>query len=122
MIESNIEIILIVTGLVTTSMWLQAVAPARMLKTMNGLSLTDPVALFFARGLGLAIGSLGVLILCAAADPALRVPVLSVAIVGKTGFVASILATDRQIGPGFRLTAGFDSICVAIYVGYLLGV
>ena len=121
MIHSNIEIILIITGLATASMWLQAMAPARTLKTMNGLSVTDPVALFFARAVGLAVGSLGALILCAAFLPALRIPVLSVAILGKTGFVAAILTGAPDIGPGFRMTAIVDSICVALYVAYLAG-
>ena len=109
MIHDNIQIILYVTGTITASMLLQFVAPARMLKVGNQLEVSDPVALFFARAAGLAIGLQGALLIWAAADPALRIPVVTVVAIGKTGFIGTVLLQSKSISQsseGLRVDDG----------------
>ena len=119
MIHDNIQIILYVTGTITASMLLQFVAPARMLKVGNQLEVSDPVALFFAAGL--AIGLHGALLIWAAVDPALRMPVVTVVAMGKTGFIATVLLQSKSISKGYVLTMVFDTACVLAYVAFLFG-
>ena len=69
MIQANIQIVLFVTGGITASMLLQYLAPTRMLRVGNQLQVEDPVALFFARAAGLAIGLQGALLIWAASIP-----------------------------------------------------
>lgn len=121
MIASHIEWILIITGLATASLLLQFLAPAWAVRALNGLEVSDARELFFARIAGLAIGSIGLLLLWAAWDPALRSAVLSVALLGKLGFVAVIAARPAALGSGFYLSAGFDAVAIALYAAYLLG-
>ena len=126
MIESNIGIILYVTGAATASMLLQFAAPRLFVQNFNKVELRDPDALFFARGAGLAIGMLGILLIWAAGNPALRVPVMTVAIIGKSAFIAMIISRyidtgSSEFAKGFLPTVAFDSSCVLIYLVYLLG-
>lgn len=121
MIHDNIQIILYVTGTITASMLLQFVAPARMLKVGNQLQVSDPIALFFARAAGLAIGLHGALLIWAAVDPALRIPVIAVVAIGKIGFIATVLLQPKSISKGYVLTVVFDTACVLTYVAFLLG-
>jgi hypothetical protein len=120
-IHSHIEIILYITGAATASMLLQFVAPRPALQAFGKLDVSDPVALFFARGAGLAIGILGILLIWAAVEPALRVPVMTMAAIGKSAFVATILVRFKDFTQGFLLTVIFDSACVLVYIAYLLG-
>ena len=121
MIHSHIEIILYITGAATASMLLQFVAPRQALQAFGKLDVSDPVALFLARGAGLGIGILGILLIWAAVEPALRVPVMTMAAIGKAAFVATILVRFKDFTQGFLLTVVFDSACVLVYIAYLLG-
>ena len=106
MIHDNIQIILYVTGTITASMLLQFVAPARMLKVGNQLEVSDPVALFFARAAGLAVGLQGALLIWAAVDPALRIPVVTVVAIGKSGFIGTVLLQSQVNLEGLRVDDG----------------
>ena len=120
MLETYMTAILIVTGTATASMFLQFLTPKIALKAFNGLDVSDELTLFFARAAGLAVTSLGALLIWAGFVPALRTPVLLIAVLGKTLFVATILRNWSVVGRGFALTAAFDSVCVALYTAYLL--
>ena len=121
MIQANIQIVLFVTGGITASMLLQYLAPARMLRVGNQLQVEDPVALFFARAAGLAIGLQGALLIWAAVDPTLRIPVVTIVAIGKAGFIATVLMQPESISKGYRLTVAFDAACVLIYLLFLFG-
>ena len=121
MIQSNIQIILYITGGITASVFLQFLAPALYLRTMNKVSVEGPIGLFFARAWALPVAAIGVLLIWAGIEPALRVPVILVAAVAKALFVATIFANRKAVGSGYNLTAIFDTVCVLLYAGYLLG-
>lgn len=122
MIQANIQIVLLVTGAITASMLLQYLSPAQMLKVGNQLDVSDPVALFFARAAGLAIGLQGALLIWAALDPALRVPVVTIVAIGKAGFIATVLLQSKSIAKGYTLTVVFDTACVLTYLAFLVGI
>ena len=121
MIQEHIDLILFVSGTLTASMLSLFLAPRAALKAFNGLEVDDEVALFFARSSGLPVGLMGVLLLWAGFEPALRVPIVAVALIGKALFVASILTTFREHARRYRLTLVVDSACVLVFAAYLLG-
>ena len=118
--ENHIDWILLVSGLATCSLFLQFLSPKRALRAFNGLNIDDDFSLFFARAFGLAVSSIGLLIIWARFEPSLRFPILSIAVVGKCLFVATVLKYWNLLGKGFALTVAFDSLCVILYSAYLL--
>lgn len=118
--ESIMNPVLVVTGLATASLLFQFLSPRTALKLFNGLDVGDELTLFFARAAGLAVTSLGLLLVWAAFVPALRLPVLLIAVLGKSLFVVTIIRHWNLVGKGFALTAVFDSLCVVLYSAYLL--
>lgn len=121
MLADHIHVALFVTGTVTASMLLQFLAPRPVLKSFFGLEVSDEVTLFFARTQALPVALMGVLLIWAGLEPAMRTPVLVVALLGKAAFVAAILSKFRDFARGYLLTAVFDSVCVVLYAAYLLG-
>ena len=121
MIQDNIGLVLYITGAITASMLLQFLTPARVLRVGNQLEVSDPVALFFARTAGLAIGLQGALLIWAATDPALRIPVVAVVAIGKAGFIGTVLLQPKSISKGYVLTVAFDTACVLTYLAFLFG-
>ena len=79
MIQSNIALILFITGGITASMILQFFAPRLYLKTFNQLDVSDPVGLFFARFWALMVGLVGALLIWAGMEPSARGAVIAVA-------------------------------------------
>ncbi len=121
MLTESIHWVLFVTGAITASMLLQFLAPRPILSSFFGLDVEDEVTLFFARTAALPVALMGVLLVWAGFEPALRTPVMVVVLAGKAAFVASILVDWSTLGRGYGLTVAFDSICVALYAAYLIG-
>ena len=120
MLEAIMTPVLIVTGLVTASLLFQFLSPQTALRLCNGLEVRDDLTLFFARAAGLAVTSLGLLLVWAAFVPEIRTPILLVAVLGKSLFVVTIIRNWDLVGKGFALTVAFDSLCAALYLAYLL--
>src|SRR5262245_26173888 len=83
MIGAHIEIILVVTGALTTVALLQFIAPLPMLRLIYGEAPKDEVTLFLARHWGLLIFLVGALLIYAAFHPALRAPAMLLAAIEK---------------------------------------
>ena len=121
MITQYIDLILLITGIATASLFLQAFAPKYALSSFYGKDVNDEYALFLARAGGLPIAMIGVLLIWASFNEAIRDPIVAAAIVGKSIFLAFIAAYWRITGKGYALTIAVDTIAVALYVAYLLG-
>lgn len=121
MLEDHISIILYVIGGITASMIFQFMSPRAYLKAFNGLDVTDEISIFFARSAGAPIAMIGLLIIWAGYDPALRVPVLTAALIGKAAFVSSIALHAKSVAKGYVLAALFDGTAIIIFAVYLLG-
>ncbi len=122
MIALHIEMILLVTGVLTASMLLQFFAPVTMVRRNFGLELKDDVSIFIARHWGLLVFCLGALLILAARNEAIRVPVMIAAGVEKLGLIGLILAGSIRKHPPALLIAIADSVMVLLYAGYLLGI
>ncbi len=118
MSESFVKIMLLVTGAITASMIFQFLAPRFVLKTLNKMQLEDEVGLFFARHWGMVVFGFGLLIIWAAYEPALRLPVLAIATFEKLCLVLMI-ALNWQVAKGMFLAMLFDIGCVVLYSIYL---
>jgi hypothetical protein len=121
MINTHIDLILVVLGVITTSMILQAIAPKYVLSMFFKKEITDPYALFLARSSGIPIAIIGMLMIWASFDETLRIPVVVAAVVGKALFLLTIASNWKVTGPPYFLTIAIDSISVVLLLLYLLG-
>ena len=121
MIATQIEIILMVTGVLTASMLLQFFAPVTMVRRNFGVELTGDVPIFLARHWGLLVFCFGVLLILAARNEAIREPVMIAAGVEKLGLIGFVLGGPLKKHPSTIFIAIADSVMVLLYAGYLLG-
>ncbi len=121
MFATHIEIILLVTGVLTASMLLQFFAPVTMVRRNFGVELKDDVSIFIARHWGLLVFCFGALLILAARNEAIRVPVIIAAGVEKLGLIGFVLAGPLKKHPTALFIAVADSVMVLLYAGYLLG-
>jgi len=120
-ITSNIEVILIVTGVLTATMLVQFVAPSWTLRHTFGEVPTGTVSIVLARHWGLLLFCIGMLLVYSAFHPALRQIAVVAASVEKAGFVACVFGTSlRQRRIPCIMAAG-DALMAAVYVLFLLG-
>src|SRR5215467_2286134 len=96
MIATHIELILIVTGVVTATALSQFFAPLQMLRRIYGEAPTDGVSVALARHWGLLIFCVGALLIYAAFYPPVRVSVLVFAVIEKIGFGVCVLGTSLR--------------------------
>ena len=123
MISSNISTILLVTGLVTMQPLLQFLFPAAFLKLLNKIEIRDEAGLFFARHWGMMAFVVGGLLVYAAGQPEVRLPIVSAALIEKAALVLVIaLNWNKPFGKGFAVALLFDGACCVIYGLYLAGV
>ena len=86
-----------------------------------GAAPADAVSTALARHWGLLIFLIGILLINAAFQPAVRDPVMVVAIVEKFALGAGVFGTSlRKYPVAVAISAG-DSIIALIYVLYLVG-
>jgi hypothetical protein len=91
----NIDWVLIVSGLLTCSMLLMALAPRLAMRLTFGEDAPGPVANLIARSWGAMIFASGLMLIYAAWHAEARLPILLYSIVGKLGFIALALAEPR---------------------------
>lgn len=120
MIVEYIQPILYVTGGITATTILQFLFPklqARILK----LDLPTHESRFFFAHWGLVVFGIGILLIMAASNEALRIPVLIAATIEKMGLIGMLLINRKQPFTKAMLPALlFDVLCVILYCWYLL--
>jgi hypothetical protein len=119
MIGAHIEFILIVTGCLTATAILQFIAPTPVLRAIDGKAPTDEVGLALARHWGLLVFLIGILLIYAAFHPAVRDPVMVVAVVEKLALGAGVFGTSLRKYPAAVAIAAGDSVIALVYVLYL---
>jgi hypothetical protein len=120
-IATHIQSILIITGAATALAIGQFIAPSPLLRQVYGHAPDDAVSLMLARHWGLLVGCVGLLLMYAAFQPPVRVPVMIFAVVEKVALGASILGTKlRRQFPAAAIAVG-DVLIALIYVVYLMG-
>jgi hypothetical protein len=120
-ITSNIEVILIVTGVLTATMLVQFVAPSWTLRHTFGEVPTGTVSIVLARHWGLLLFSAGMLLVYSAFHPMVRQPAVVAASIEKAGFVACVFGTSLRQKPIASMMATGNALMTVVYVLYLAG-
>jgi len=119
-IEANVNWILIVTGIMTASMIVYTFAPRFMVQYYFRETLDGTGPTMLARSWGLLIFGIGLLLIYASGNEAVRLPVLIFATLSKLAFAGMILgqgARMRKLPAGH--TAIGDLIMAALFLWYL---
>jgi hypothetical protein len=120
-IVSGIKWIMIVSGLLTCTMFYAAIAPQAALQGTFGESLQGPVADIVVRNWGVLIGLMGVLLIYGAFNPAARTVALIVAGLSKVVFIVLVLSSGRAfLGHQAGIAVVSDVIQIVLFTVYLL--
>jgi hypothetical protein len=120
-IAGHIELILLITGIMTAGAVVFFVAPGASLKMVFGRPPADVLTPMIARNWGLLVFLVGALLIYAAYHAEIRVPVMIVAAVEKVVFVLGLLISPFRRRPSVLFTAAADAAMTALYVSYLAG-
>jgi hypothetical protein len=121
MLETQIELILLLTGLATSGALVMFLAPTTTMKVLFGHTTSDSIGLLIARHWGLLIFLVGALLIYAAYRAEIRVPALIVAIVEKATFALAVLLSPlRRYRTAFAAALA-DAVMAIVYVACLIG-
>lgn len=109
------------TGVLTALAGVQFLVPTQFL-ARQGLAVGDATGLFYARHWGLLVACLGLLLVWAAAQPALRRPVVIAAAVEKLALVLMVITNWNEPAlQGLHAVLLLDVPCVLVYAAWLVG-
>jgi hypothetical protein len=113
--------IMLVTGLLTCTIFFAALAPDAILRSIFGDTLQGPVAEIVVRHWGALIGLMGAMLVYGAFNTAARPLVLTVAGLNKLAFIAFILLFGRPfLGQKAGVAVISDLVQVALFAAYLI--
>jgi uncharacterized protein YacL len=114
---------MLVSGVITCSMFLSTMSPSAGLLNTFGETLADaPIMQIVVRNWGALIGLMGGMLIYGAFNPINRSFILTVASISKVVFISLVLVYGGQYLAKAGIAVVFDSIVVLLYVAYLLGV
>ena len=116
MLATQIELILLLTGVATCGAIVMCLAPAFTMKLMFGQAPSNAISLLIARHWGLLIFLVGALLVYAASHAEIRRPALIIAGIEKAAFAFSVfLSPLRQYRMAF-VAAVADASMAALYL------
>ena len=121
LIGAHIELILIVTGVLTAGAIVLFLAPAAVFTRVFGKAPDEAASLALARHWGLIVFLIGALLVYAAFDPPLRAPAMLVAAIEKCALGAGVLGSGLRDYPAARAAAIGDSLMALVFVLYFAG-
>jgi hypothetical protein len=121
MLAAHIELILVITGLVTAGALALFLAPDTMMKLLFGQAPSDALSRLIARHWGLLLFCVGALLVYAAYHAEIRVPTLIVAIGEKAAFALGAFISPFRRRPAVFVMALADTGMAALYLLYLTG-
>lgn len=112
--------VMVVAGVLTTTMLYAAIAPDASLTSNFGETLDGPLAEILVRNWGVLIGLVGLMLIYGAFSEVNRRMALIVAVLSKTAFIALVLTWGRpflqfQVGTAVIV----DSVIIVLFVTYL---
>lgn len=119
-IADNIFWILLVSGVITSSMLVAVVAPRLVFQQFFGTILDGPLGNAIMRNWGLVIGMSGLLLIYAAYDETVRTPIMLFSIVGKLFFSVQVFAAGSALKAA-RGGALIDLVIGLVFCAYLIG-
>jgi hypothetical protein len=119
-IASHIFWVLLICGVATCSMLVQAIAPRFAVRFIFGEDIATPSGLLMARSWGAMVFVSGLLLIASAYHPQFRVPVLLNAVAGKLGFTLLVFGNGRRYlaRPAFAMALA-DLVMVSLFAWYL---
>ena len=121
MITENIQLILVVTGGMTTGTIGFFLFPRFLLQRVFGVEEIGLTMTLVTRHWGLLLSLLGALLVYAAFEPGLRVAVMVVAIIEKIVFAGLVFWGPLKKPCIAKFAAAGDSLMALLYVLYLSG-
>jgi hypothetical protein len=121
-IVANMKWVMLVTGLLTCTMFYAAIAPAAALQSTFGQSLRGPVAEIVVRNWGVLITLIGGMLIYGAFNPLVRPLVLTVAGISKAGFIALVLTFGRPflVDGQAGVAVVSDVVQIALFATYMV--
>ncbi len=121
-IVAKMKWILLISGLLTCTMFYAAISPQAALLSTFGASLEGPLAEIIVRNWGVLITLIGVMLLYSAFNPSSRPLVVTIAACSKVVFIALVLSYGQSyLGRQVAFAVVVDSIAVLLFLGYLIG-
>ena len=113
--------IMLVTGVLTASIFYYAIAPNAALTADFGHGLDGPLAELIVRNWGVLVGLVGLMLIYGAFVPPARRLILSVAALSKVAFVLLLLTVGSvYLSQRIRSAVIVDSLEVLLFAAYLL--
>ena len=118
---NNFKWVMVVSGVLTTTMLYAAIAPDASLRSNFGEAIDGPLAQIIVRNWGALIGLVGLMLIYGAFNEANRRMALVVATLSKLAFIALVLTLGRQFLQFQVGTAVIvDSIMIVLFLAYLV--
>jgi hypothetical protein len=119
-IIGNIKWIMLISGVLTSTMIYAAVAPEAALQSTFGEALEGPVADLVVRNWGFLIALIGVMLIYGAFRPAQRPLLLTVAGASKVFFI-TLMFTHGLLRGQAAISGVIDLVMVVLFALYLIG-
>jgi hypothetical protein len=120
-ILTNVKWIMVVSGVLTSTMVYPAIAPEAALQSTFGETLDGPLANIIVRNWGALIAMVGGMLVYGAFRPAVRGLVLVVAGASKAIFIALVLSEGtRYLSQQAGIAVVVDSAMILLFAVYLL--
>ena len=120
-INTNIKWIMVISGVLTSTMVYAALAPEAALRSNFGETLDEPLAKIIVRNWGALIAMVGGMLIYGAFKPAVRGLALFVAGVSKVIFIALVLSEgNRYLSEQVGIAVAVDSVMVLLFLAYAL--
>jgi len=121
-IAAQTKWIMLISGLLTTTIFIYVIAPNYAATSGFGQTLDGPLSELMARSWGMMVGLFGVMLIYAAFKPPLQRFVLAIVAIGKGGFVVLLLTVGRVfLGQQMGTAVYADGIETLLYVICLFG-
>lgn len=121
-IVTRIKWLMLVSGVLTCTMFYAALAPQAALQSNFGEVLEGPVADIVVRNWGALIGLIGAMLIYGAFHPANRHMALAVAGISKLTFIGLVLLHGRQyLGQQVGIAVIVDLMWVVLFAAYFVG-
>jgi hypothetical protein len=114
-----IKWIMLVSGILTSTMLYAAVAPQAAMRATFGAALDGPLADIVVRNWGVLIGLIGAMLIYGAFVSPVRRLVLVVAATSKVVFIALVVIYGQAFVSTAGPAVGVDLVWVALFVAYL---
>ncbi len=120
-IVKPIKWIMLIAGILTATMFYDAIVPDAAIRSAFGQGLEGPLAELIVRNWGVLVGLVGLMLIYGAFVPPARRLVLSVAAVSKAAFVILLLTVGHDyLAQRIGLALWVDGLQALLFVAYLL--